>query len=118
MNQNRLGHPKSKFTITTTLLSILYICRQKNRGKQEEGIARDLVNRLQNLRKDMGLEVQDKISITVERGEELVNAALEANKEYICTETQALQLNFTDQLAVGKLLEMDDVQLRVQVEQV
>ncbi|AHM61801.1 isoleucyl-tRNA ligase [Flammeovirgaceae bacterium 311] len=84
---------------------------------RQEGIARDLVNRLQNLRKDMGLEVQDKISITVERGEELVNSALEANKEYICTETQALQLNFTDQLADGKLLEMDDVQLRVQVEQ-
>ncbi len=85
---------------------------------RQEGIARDLVNRLQNLRKDMGLEVQDKINITVERGEELVNAALEANKEYICTETQALQLNFIDQLIDGKLLEMDDVQLRVQVEQV
>jgi isoleucyl-tRNA synthetase len=85
---------------------------------RQEGIARDLVNRLQNLRKDMGLEVQDKISITVERGDELVNAALEANREYICTETQALQLQFTDQLPNGSLLEMDDVQLRVQVEQV
>ncbi|MBW3545516.1 MAG: isoleucine--tRNA ligase, partial [Bacteroidetes bacterium] len=85
---------------------------------RQEGIARDLVNRLQNLRKDMGLEVQDKISIMVERGVALVNAALEANQEYICTETQALQLQFTDKLVDGKLLEMDDVQLRVQVEQV
>ncbi|EMR04243.1 isoleucine--tRNA ligase [Cesiribacter andamanensis] len=85
---------------------------------RQEGIARDLVNRLQNLRKDMGLDVQDKISITVARGETLVNAALEANREYICTETQALQLQFTDQLPEGTLLEMDDVQLRVQVEQV
>jgi isoleucyl-tRNA synthetase len=60
---------------------------------RKEGIARDVVNRVQNLRKDMGLEVQDKIRIDVQLSDGLVNAALEANREYICTETQALELN-------------------------
>ena len=85
---------------------------------KQEGIARDLVNRIQNLRKDMGLEVQDKIHITVERNDELVASALESNKEYICTETQALQLDLTEQLANGTLLEMDDVQVNVKVDKV
>ncbi len=85
---------------------------------KQEGIARDLVNRIQNLRKDMGLEVQDKINITVERNDELVAAALESNMKYICTETQALQLDLTEELANGTLLEMDDVQVNVKVDKV
>src|SRR5690606_33911149 len=51
---------------------------------KKEGIARDVVNRVQNLRKDMGLEVQDKIRITVQKKDELIDGALMANKEYIC----------------------------------
>jgi isoleucyl-tRNA synthetase len=43
---------------------------------KQEGIARDLVNRIQNLRKDMGLEVQDKINIKVAKHDALVDAAL------------------------------------------
>ncbi|MDX1627080.1 MAG: isoleucine--tRNA ligase [Fulvivirga sp.] len=83
---------------------------------KKEGIARDLVNRVQNMRKDMGLEVQDKIKINVEKNTDLVNAALEANKEYICQETQALSLDLTDSLADGSLLEMDEHKLKVKIE--
>lgn len=82
---------------------------------KKEGIARDLVNRVQNIRKDMGLEVQDKIKIDIESNTELVNAALEANKEYICTETQALSLDITEQLADGSELEMDEHKLKVKI---
>lgn len=83
---------------------------------KQEGIARDLVNRVQNMRKDMGLEVQDKISISIERNDDLVNAALQSNKEYICTETQALSLDILDVVTDGSDLEMDEYKLKVKIE--
>jgi len=83
---------------------------------KKEGIARDLVNRVQNMRKDMGLDVQDKIRIRIEKNEEPVNQALEENKEYICQETQALQLEITDKLTGGTPVEMDDLKLIVKIE--
>jgi isoleucyl-tRNA synthetase len=83
---------------------------------RKEGIARDVVNRVQNLRKDMGLEVQDKIKISVEKNQVLVNEALMANKEYICRETQALKLELLDQVKDGKLFEIDDLNIVVKVE--
>ncbi|MDN4165798.1 isoleucine--tRNA ligase [Cytophagales bacterium LB-30] len=83
---------------------------------REEGVARDLVNRIQNLRKDMGLEVQDKIKVSVARGESLIEAALQSNREYICRETQALQLNLVDSLNDGNTIEMDDLQVVLKIE--
>ncbi len=85
---------------------------------KKEGIARDLVNRVQNLRKDMGLEVQDKIRIEVQRLDELVNSALEANKEYICTETQALEFLLKDKVANASVVDMDEFNLEMKVEKV
>ena len=83
---------------------------------KQEGIARDLVNRVQNIRKDMGLDVQDKIKINIEKNTDLVNAALKVNKEYICQETQALSLEMPERLVDGVLLEMDEHQLKVKIE--
>ncbi len=83
---------------------------------RQEGIARDIVNRVQNLRKDMGLEVQDKIHIKVEKNQELINQALEANQEYICQETQALSLSMLEDLPEGHFLELDDIKLKVRIE--
>jgi len=83
---------------------------------RKEGIARDIVNRVQNLRKEMGLDVQDKINILVEKKDDLVNSALETNKEYICTETQALELNLVDTLSDGKRFEMDGMEVVLKIE--
>ncbi len=83
---------------------------------KREGIARDVVNRVQNLRKDMGLEVQDKIRITVQKVDELVNSALESNKEYICRETQATSLDLAEVVVDGRVVEMDDHQLILKIE--
>ena len=83
---------------------------------RQEGIARDLVNRIQNMRKDMGMEVQDKIKIQVEKGDELVNAAIEANRDYICTETQALALELKESLPDATELDMDELKLKVKIE--
>lgn len=82
---------------------------------QKEGIARDFVNRIQNLRKNKGLEVQDKISITVQKLNELVNTALQAHKEYICLETQALKLDLVDQLSNAAEVDMDEFKLLVNI---
>ena len=83
---------------------------------RQEGIARDVVNRVQNLRKDMGLDVQDKIKISIQKSDELINAALTANKEYICEETQALTLDILDIVNNATEVEMDDLNLFVKIE--
>ncbi|MFP4291645.1 MAG: isoleucine--tRNA ligase, partial [Cyclobacteriaceae bacterium] len=84
---------------------------------KKEGLARDLVNRIQNLRKDMGLEVQDKIHIKVEKDGSLMNEAIQKHKDYICTETQALSLDVVEKLAEdASLLDLDDQQVRIKIE--
>ncbi len=84
---------------------------------KKEGVARDLVNRIQNLRKDQGLEVQDKIQIRVVQGNVLVDAAIQAHKAYICQETQAVELSLTDNtLSEATTLEMDEGMVKVSLE--
>jgi isoleucyl-tRNA synthetase len=83
---------------------------------KEEGIARDVVNRLQNLRKDMGLEVQDKIRIRVAPAAALIESALRTNKEYICQETQALSLEFEEGITDAVELDIDNQKLQVKID--
>ncbi len=83
---------------------------------RREGIARDVVNRIQNLRKDSGLEVQDKIKLTFQNLDSFVDSALESNREYICTETQALELQLVPQVAETVPLDLDEFTLNVKLE--
>ncbi|MDB5273614.1 MAG: ileS [Chitinophagaceae bacterium] len=83
---------------------------------RQEGIARDVVNRVQNLRKDLGLDVQDKIRITIQKSDELINSALMSNKEYICEETQALTLELLENVIGATAVEMDEQSLLVKIE--
>jgi len=64
---------------------------------KEEGIAREFVNRIQNLRKDSGLEVTDKIRLTIERTD-AIGQAIENNLDYICAETLAGSLDLVSQI--------------------
>jgi len=82
---------------------------------RREGFARDLVNRIQNLRKEKGLEVQDKIAVAVKQGNELVDTAISQNKDYICSETQAVSLNLADNLTETTELEIDDLTVELSV---
>lgn len=82
---------------------------------KKEGIARDFVNRVQNLRKDQGLEVLDKINIEVEKDGEAVTAALMEYREYISTETQALTLELKDSLSDAAEVDMDEFVLKVKI---
>jgi len=83
---------------------------------REEGIARDLVNRIQNLRKDMGLEVQDKIKLIFENNEMQVNKAIQRFGEYICEETQATQYNLSEEIDDGNEVVMDKIKVKLKIE--
>jgi len=74
---------------------------------RSEGLARELVNRIQNLRKDSGLDVTDRIDITMENHQMLTPAA-ENNLEYICAETLTDKLTFVDALPQGFSFEIED----------
>jgi len=64
---------------------------------KSEGMAREFVNRIQNLRKESGLEVTDKIHLKIVQHSE-INNAINNNKNYICSETLAGQLDLVDEL--------------------
>ncbi len=79
---------------------------------KQEGIARELVNRIQNIRKDSGFEVTDKIKVTIGRNGEL-EQAVQNNESYIMSETLTEQLNFVDVLENGTEIEFDDIKTTV-----
>ena len=81
---------------------------------RREGIARELVNRIQNIRKSNGFEITDKINVTLSCNEQ-TDAAIEAYKEYICTQVQATALNLTETVE-GTELDFDDFKLVAHVE--
>jgi isoleucyl-tRNA synthetase len=82
---------------------------------RKEGVARELVNRIQNARKDTGLEVTDKIKLTVLNFENLQKSILD-NKEYIMSETLTKELVFVDTLSNGTEIEFDTIKSRILIE--
>jgi len=73
-----------------------------------EGIARELVNRIQNLRKDKGFEVTDKIEVTIQKHNEIYDAIVK-NFDYICSETLATKLEQVENFENGSIV--DEVEL-------
>lgn len=82
---------------------------------KQEGIARDFVNRIQNLRKDSGFEVTDKISIQLLDSDAEVTAGVVAFKDFISQEVQALSLEVVSELADGQEVEFEELTLTVKV---
>jgi isoleucyl-tRNA synthetase len=84
---------------------------------RREGIARDFVNRIQNLRKDRNFDVTDKITILLERNNDTLAEAIEANSDYIRQEVQARQLDLVNGLnGDATEIEMDEFVLKVKVQ--
>ena len=80
-----------------------------------EGIARELVNRIQNLRKESGFDVTDKIEIKIQNHES-VNHAVEKHKSYIGTQTLANNITLTSEIPDGKEMELDEnISIKVQI---
>ena len=79
---------------------------------RREGVARELINRIQNARKDRGLEVTDKIKLTVLKFED-IEESINKNKEYIMSETLTEELVFVDQLIDGIDVEFDTIKSKI-----
>ena len=78
----------------------------------EEGIARELINRIQNLRKASGLEITDRIDVVFQRNAS-INAAVEHFSEYIASQVLANGITLADSLPEGTLVE--DMNIKVQI---
>ncbi|MDO6854462.1 isoleucine--tRNA ligase [Cellulophaga lytica] len=79
---------------------------------RKEGIARELVNRIQNLRKESGFEVTDKIDIKILKDGYVENAVAD-NITYIKTETLTAELNFEEKLDNGTTIAFDEVNTKL-----
>lgn len=84
---------------------------------RKEGIARELINRVQNTRKDSGLEVTDKIKLTVLKFNNLQQAVTD-NKEYIMSETLTSEMVFVDELNEGADIEFDAIKSKILIEKI
>ena len=86
---------------------------------RKEGLARELVNRIQNIRKDSGFEVTDKIRVTFEKNDAL-RAAVSAYRDYIATQVLAVEILETESLtdAATQELDLDDMTVKVLVKRV
>jgi isoleucyl-tRNA synthetase len=81
---------------------------------RREGIARELVNRIQNIRKSSGFEITDKIQVTLSKNANTDEAVQQYN-EYICNQVLATSLQLADTVEDGTELNFDDFNLYVKV---
>jgi isoleucyl-tRNA synthetase len=77
-----------------------------------EGIARELVNRIQNLRKDSGFDVTDRIDVLLQKDDKIISA-VNTNIDYIKTETLTEELNIIDKISNGIDIAFDDVNTKL-----
>jgi len=88
-----------------------------------EGIARELVNRIQNIRKDSGFEVVDKIKVHLQKNTDpsqseqakQLEKAVKANEDYIKSETLTEILVFEDDLSNGTEIEFDEIKTKIAI---
>jgi len=81
---------------------------------KQEGISRELVNRIQNLRKELNFEVTDRIKVSLQN-DNLVAGAVAKNKDYICAEILADEFELTDTVNNANKIVIDDVELSISV---
>ena len=79
---------------------------------RKEGISRELVNRIQNLRKDQDFEVIDHIEIFFEKNDVIEEAVL-SNDDYIKTETLTKNINFEERIDGGTDIEFDNIKTKI-----
>ena len=83
-----------------------------NEDLKKEGIARELVNRIQNMRKDSGFEVTDRIDVKILK-DGLVEEAVESNIDYIKTETLTADLQLEEKLDIGTNIAFDEINTKL-----
>lgn len=83
---------------------------------RREGMARELVNRIQNIRKESGFEVTDKIYVTLQK-DDAINGAIESYSAYIAAQTLAVQITAVDSVSDSDTQDvaLDDLNIRILV---
>ncbi|GDX53201.1 isoleucine--tRNA ligase [Bacteroidota bacterium] len=83
---------------------------------QEEGNARELVNKLQKMRKDGGFNITDQVELTIEK-QDFINATILHFKNYICAEILADDLQLVEQLSDAEVVEVNDFPIKIILKQ-
>ncbi|TDM00431.1 MAG: isoleucine--tRNA ligase [Flavobacteriaceae bacterium] len=86
-----------------------------NKELIEEGMARELVNRIQNLRKDKDFLLTDRINVKIQDHNQLTQAVM-SNYDYICGETLADQIQFENHIENGTIIELDALEIKIEIE--
>jgi len=81
---------------------------------KQEGLSRELINRIQNLRKELNFEVTDRINVRLQN-HNLIADAVGINKNYICSEILANDILLVDDLNSANKIVIDDVELQISV---
>ena len=80
---------------------------------KQEGVSRELINRIQNLRKAKGFEVTDRISVKYRTDSQVIIDAVNNNLSYICAEILADNIIIDDQLAQSDKVEIDGIEILI-----
>ena len=88
-----------------------------NQSLINEGVSRELINRIQNFRKDAELEVTDKIIIYLKNNKKL-KPVLDEHLDYIKAETLSIDIHLKEDLSEGSLVEFDDINTRILIKKV
>ncbi|MES2417154.1 MAG: isoleucine--tRNA ligase [Bacteroidota bacterium] len=81
---------------------------------KKEGLSRELINRIQNLRKELNFEVTDRITVNLQH-DNLITPAVMENKAYICAEILADDIAFTDTLINGNKIVIEAIELQISI---
>ena len=79
-----------------------------------EGVARELVNRIQKLRKESGLEVTDRITVNIQEFTPIINAVIKF-KDYLCAEILADDVQIIAGLTEGTEVEVNDTAIKISI---
>ena len=115
---------KERRPIHTWGKGIFFWGQEKGRGNlfyrrpenlRKEGLARELVNRIQNLRKSSGYDITDKISVTVLSNDGMDEAIKDFNS-YIANQVLAVSVEITDVISDATEMDFEDFKLSVRIE--
>ena len=81
---------------------------------KQEGLSREFINRVQNLRKELSFEVTDRITVNLQQ-DNLITPAIMENKAYICAEILASEIKFEKNIINGKQIVIEDVELQISI---
>jgi isoleucyl-tRNA synthetase len=79
---------------------------------KQEGLSRELINRIQNLRKELNFEVTDRITVNLQYDNLIADAVMQ-NKTYICSEILADEIILSDNIDNGNKIVIEDVELQL-----